>query len=210
MNAMDPSSNGSTPGNGSGPPPRLRTRSATPHRSAVRGRIVVTRNGQEAETSFASEPPRVESQSPPPVPARPRGGPSSPRPTLAPAPARPSPTPAGARPAPVGANSVAVPPTDGADRPDWRSIVFAPMPHGGEFQVLAVEKGGRRKVVARSEPFRTPVWCRILPLRRLPNLGPPRRAHDELVERLVASGWQQVQTQGRWHDTALLRTRPAP
>lgn len=84
------------------------------------------------------------------------------------------------------------------------------MPRGGEFHVLAVEVGGRRKVVARSQPFRTALWCRILSLRRLPHLGAPRRAHDLLVKRLVASGWRQMQTRGRWHDTALLRTRPGP
>ncbi len=63
-------------------------------------------------------------------------------------------------------------------------------------------------MVARSDPFRTPLSVRTLPLRRLPNLGAPRRAHDLLVKRLVATGWEQMQTRGRWHDTALLRTRP--
>lgn len=146
------------------------------------------------------------------MPARPRRKPRSARPKFppAPAPARPSPADADASPAPVGADSIAARPADGADRPEWCSVLLAPLPRGGEFQLLAVEKGGRRKVVARSEPFRTPLWCRILPLRRLPNLGAPRRAHDLLVKRLVASGWQQMQTRGRWYDTAVLRTRPGP
>jgi hypothetical protein len=113
-------------------------------------------------------------------------------------------------PAATGVSSVPAPANDGPNRPEWCSIVFAPLPHGGEFQVLAVQEGGRREVVARSQPFRIPVWCRIVPLRRLPNLGPPRRAHDELVTRFVAAGWQQMPTRGRWYDTALVRTRSRP
>lgn len=180
-----------------------------PQRAADRGRIVVTGDGQEAEATPRSEPP-VAPRSSVPVPARPKLRPPPARTELPPTPAQPSPSHEGAAPAPVGAKSVGAPPTDGTDRPEWCSIVFARMPQGGEFQVLTVEEGGRRKFVARSDPFRMPLSCRILPLRRLPNVGAPRRAHDLLVKRLVASGWRQMRTRGRWHDTALLRTRPAP
>jgi hypothetical protein len=210
MSGMGPSSNGSTPNNGSGPPPG-RTRSGTPHRSAIRGRIVVTTNSHGAETGLTPDPSGVE---PPTVPARnvprPSPEPPAPRPTVRRAPTRPSPAVAVAPPAAVGSDSAAAATKHGSDRSEWCSIVFAPLPHGGEFQVVAVQEGGRREVVARSQPFRMPGWCRLLPLRRLPNLGAPRRAHDELVERFVASGWQQMQTRGRWHDTALIRARPKP
>jgi hypothetical protein len=203
-----------------------------PYRSGARGRIVVTRDGQEAVINPAPEP-FVEPRSGL-VPARPTLGLPPALPELPPAPAQPSPSERDAPPKPIGANSVDAAPapvasdsvdaapapvatasvdtpsTDRTSRPEWCSIVFAPVPHGGEFHVLTVQEGGRRQVVARSDAFRTPLWCRILPLRQLPNIGAPRRAHDLLVERLVASGWQQMQTRGRWYDTALVRTQPGP
>lgn len=210
MSGIGPGSNGSTPNSGSGPPAR-RTRAATPHRSAVRGRVVGTTNGREGEASPTPEPSGVEPRTvPAPTGPQPTWEPPPPRPTSPRSPTRPRSSSAGAPSAAVVANSTAAPPKDGSDRPEWCSIVFAPLPHGGEFQVVAVQEGGRRDVVARSQPFRMPVWCRILPGRRLPNLGAPRRAHDELVKRFVASGWQYMQTRGRWHDTALIRARSGP
>lgn len=216
MSGMGPSSNGSASNNGSGPPPR-RTRSTTPRRSAVRGRIVVTANGHEGDTSLTPEPSGPEPRTVPARTAERQTGPQPrqkppppPRSTVPRAPTRARPSSAGPPPAAVGANSAAAPPEYGSDRREWCSIVFAPLPQGGEFQVVAVQEGGRREVVARSQPFRMPMWCRVLPLRRLPNLGAPRRAHDELVERFVASGWQYMPTRGRWHDTALIRARSRP
>jgi hypothetical protein len=96
------------------------------------------------------------------------------------------------------------------DRSDWCAIVFAETEHGAEFQVVVVQRAGPRRVVSSSPTFRTPLSRVLLPGRRIPHRGRPRRAHDTLVKQLLASGWWQLQTRGRWHDTAFVRSRSDP
>ena len=97
-----------------------------------------------------------------------------------------------------------------SDRGDWCAIVVVETEHRAEFQVVGVHRDGPRRVLARSPSFRLPLSRALLPGRRIPGRGSPRRAHDMLVDRLVASGWRQVQTRGRWHDTAFVQSRPDP
>lgn len=92
--------------------------------------------------------------------------------------------------------------------PEWCAIAVARRARAYEFEVVAAEKGGARRVVARSREFRMPLWCRGLGWRRLPRIGKPRRAHDTVVTRLLTSGWQRIETRGRWHDTAFVRSTP--
>jgi hypothetical protein len=97
-----------------------------------------------------------------------------------------------------------------SDRGDWCAIVVVETEHWAEFQVVGVHGDSPRRVLARSPSFRLPLSRSLLPGRPIPGRGSPRRAHDTLVKRLVASGWRQVQTRGRWHDTAFVRSRPDP
>jgi len=94
-------------------------------------------------------------------------------------------------------------------RMDWCTIV-AQRRDEFVFQVIELEPGGRRRVVTTSPSFRQPWWARALRLRGLPNLGEPRHTHATLVRWLMATGWRQTQTRGRWHDTAFVRPRHQP
>jgi hypothetical protein len=86
----------------------------------------------------------------------------------------------------------------------WCSIVLAQTQSTAEFQAVVLEAGGRRSLVARSEPFRVSRrWA-------AGHRGAPREEHDALVARLEALGWQRVATAGRWHDTALVLRAAAP
>lgn len=87
---------------------------------------------------------------------------------------------------------------------DWCAIVLARSGHDAHFDVIALEKGGRRRVVARSPAFHA------LGSRRLRGRGSARAAHDRLVKQLVAAGWRRVRSRGRWHDTAFTRPRADP
>ena len=104
---------------------------------------------------------------------------------------------------------------DAGDRPelarmDWCAITVAQRMHECVFQVIKLEPGGHRRVLTTSPSFRQPRWARALPLRGLPNLGEPRHIHATLVSWLVATGWRQTETRGRWHDTAFVRPRHQP
>jgi hypothetical protein len=92
------------------------------------------------------------------------------------------------------------------DRPQWCSIMFAIRQEAGEFQVVEVQRAGLRRVIARSQPFRVPIFYRASLWHQIPNRGKPRRAHNALIEWLTAAGWRQIDTRGRWHDTAFART----
>jgi hypothetical protein len=86
----------------------------------------------------------------------------------------------------------------------WCSIVLAQTQNSAEFHAVVLEAGGRRSLVARSEPFR--VSRRWAAGAR----GAPRDEHDALVARLEELGWRRVRTAGRWHDTALVLRASAP
>jgi hypothetical protein len=90
---------------------------------------------------------------------------------------------------------------------DWCTILFAKDGNLGRFHVVALEPEGRRRVLTSSPPFRVPAWSRAVALRQLPSFGTPRHAHDTLVKRLEGTGWRRLETQGRWYDTAFVRTR---
>lgn len=95
-------------------------------------------------------------------------------------------------------------------RMDWCTITVAQRRAECVFQVIKLESGGRRSVVTTSPSFRQPWWARALRLRGLPNLGEPRHTHATLVSWLVATGWRQTETRGRWHDSAFVRPRHQP
>ena len=97
-----------------------------------------------------------------------------------------------------------------SDRGEWCAIVAVEMAHRAEFQVVRVQQVGPRRVLARSPSFQLPLSQALPPGRQIPHRGWARRAHDTLVTRLLAAGWRQVQTRGRWHDTAFVRSRPDP
>jgi hypothetical protein len=102
------------------------------------------------------------------------------------------------------------PAVDAAARPDdraeWCSIVFAMTQGTGEFRAIEVLKTRPRRVIERSRPFRVPLTYRTSWRREIPNRGKPRRTYNELVQRLVDAGWRQLDTRGRWHDTAFAKT----
>jgi hypothetical protein len=108
------------------------------------------------------------------------------------------------------AGGVGQPAVAAAARPDeraeWCSIVLAMTQSTGEFQAIEVQRSGRRRVVARSRRFRVPLTYRTSWRHELPNRGKPRRTYDALVERLADAQWRQLDTRGRWHDTAFTRT----
>jgi hypothetical protein len=91
----------------------------------------------------------------------------------------------------------------------WCSIVFERGARRGEFQAVQARAGGQREVIASSRSFSVPLSYRISWWRRLPSHGRARRAHDALAKQLVGSGWQQMQTRGRWHDSAFVRSEPS-
>lgn len=95
-------------------------------------------------------------------------------------------------------------------RTDWCAITVAQRRDECVFQVIKLEPGGRRHVLTTSPSFRQPWWARVLRLRGLPNLGEPRHTHATLVRWLMATGWRQTQTRGRWHDAAFVRSRHQP
>jgi hypothetical protein len=92
------------------------------------------------------------------------------------------------------------------DRAEWCSIVFVMTQSTGEFQAIEVQRTGRRRVVERSQRFRVPLTYRTSWRSEVPNRGKPRRTYDALVQRLAEAGWRQLDTRGRWHDTAFART----
>jgi hypothetical protein len=177
-------------------PPRSRIRSLEPARSAV-------------DAEIAPEPKPPARQEPPPRKAK--SMPASVRPRRAPKPkAKQVPPPRersakATKPAPPGPEPAAEPfrPLDTGDA-HWCAIVLARGEREEQFQVVAIDRGGGRRVVEHS-PFRVPVWCRALQLRQIPYLAQARREHDALVARLSAAGWRQVPTRGRWHDAAFVR-----
>jgi hypothetical protein len=95
-------------------------------------------------------------------------------------------------------------------RMDWCAISVAQRRDEYVFQVIKLGPGGRRHVLTTSPSFRQPWWARVLRLRGLPNLGEPRHTHATLVRWLMATGWRQRQTRGRWHDAAFVRPRHQP
>ena len=95
------------------------------------------------------------------------------------------------------------------DRAEWCSIVFAMTQGTGEFQAIEVQRTGPRRVIERSRRFRVPLTYRTSWRREIPNRGKPRRMYNALVQRLADAGWRQLDTRGRWHDTAFART-PVP
>ncbi len=91
------------------------------------------------------------------------------------------------------------------DRAEWCSIVFAMTQGTGEFQAIEVQRTGPRRVIERSRRFRVPLTYRTSWRREIPNRGKPRRMYNALVQRLADAGWRQLDTRGRWHDTAFAR-----
>jgi hypothetical protein len=90
----------------------------------------------------------------------------------------------------------------GSGRQEWCAIVFSGEGRQGGFRVVVLDNEGQRRVVARSSSFRAS------PSGRVPHRGSAKEAHALIVRRLVAQGWRQVASRGRWHDTAF--TRPDP
>lgn len=92
------------------------------------------------------------------------------------------------------------------ERAEWCSIVLTMTQSTGEFQAIEVQRSGVRRVVARSRRFRVPLTYRTSWRHELPNRGKPRRTYNALVQRLADAEWRQLDTRGRWHDTAFTRT----
>lgn len=87
-------------------------------------------------------------------------------------------------------------------RQEWCAIVFAGAKRQGEFRVVAVDDGGQRQVIARSSPFRASH------LGSISRRGGAKEAHNLLVKRLLALGWREVASRGRWYDAAFTKTAP--
>lgn len=81
------------------------------------------------------------------------------------------------------------------------AIVYSGTGRDGEFQVVLTETGSSRRCVARSPAFRAPTFGA---LRRQ---GAVRVAHELLVARLEACGWQPVDSGGPWHRLEFVRHR---
>ena len=98
------------------------------------------------------------------------------------------------KPLPVKARS-----PNGHRSAEWSTITLSQTQGRGEFQVVVLERDGRRRVEERSPTFRVPRSLRVR------DRGEPRAAHAALVEQRLASGWQRLEVRGRWHDTAFIR-----
>jgi hypothetical protein len=237
MNNNHESRNGHSTVNGSGPR-RARVRSLRPTRSSFSAEIVFTPDVSEVDPASEASVPVGLEPLPDPAPAAsepivdehqtgalapPAAAPNAATKGLAtpPAPAAPPPPasmapppPAPAAPPPPASMAPPLPGPAPAPPEDdgvthWCSIVFERGAHGGQFQAVESRAGGRRDVIASSHSFAVPVSYRTSVRRQLPNHGRARRAHDALVKQLVGSGWRQMQTRGRWHDSAFARSAAA-